>query len=1022
MLIRCKSCFQEYDESFGMCPNCGYVEGEPPSEVFCLAPGTIIADRYIIGGMLGLGGFGITYKAWDKKLDTMLAIKEYYPSGLVNRQPGGTEIMLVATKREREFVYGKTRFLEEARNMAKFSTHKNIVNVFDFFEANNTAYIVMEFLDGKTLSQAIQQQNIPLPYDYCVSVATQVCAALKAIHKENILHRDVSPDNIMICNDGNVKLFDFGAARFSAGVENRVTVVVKPGFAPPEQYDKVNRQDPRTDIYALGATLYYAMTGVKPEESTNRKIEDTLLPPAAVDSNIPENISNAVMRAMAVEQQYRFASVDTFESALSSGKKVASVQKERAKRRRRRLTGILASFLLIAGGAALFIYMFKAQSGGLPDASLALWYTQSGDEATDNRKAAALENIVQSFTDTYSNVEIKLSPIPHENYLDILTSAAESGQLPALFESTDITSNFAITLPDDVFSSRGNGFIIPTRGADATKFNSGLVIPIIYTNSTMGLLESANTLEEIQRYCQEQNTSMVIDTSAQDMFTQIFMNEDIAPYITDDASETFMNRTSAVLFGSSLNYFDVQRELPGEYTIMVPACEDMIYQYGTQWSISDIEDDELKVAKAFLAYLATPLAQDYLYLQNQDGELPIINDSMDKYINIYGELAPFQDYFALQMATEPPYHPNAEPSSLEEQHTSVTIPQTIVDTTPYNTEGVIEEYQPKVTFYEDMHCELVLNMAEWMQNISATYKVFSYQDGSKVIKCNLGNTDMGDGLQRNLRDFIFVQTSENEWTFYGQAMGLTFSETAFTTKGSDSIEIQPETNEIYSPIVGEYLLDDDQGGLAIIAINDKEISFGVNWYRWTGMSGVTAKRYGNYATFHYIEEGGYGETNGYLEFVDAETLVLTLADSKLAYMEPSTYTYQYVSEEELKAQAIEYLRNTLLLNDDVWGWYKEARDETGSRYEDAFIHFSDDGTLRYWIGEDGGGEITYTEHNGSYSVEENTLIINNCVYEAIIDEGASPHLYLTAKGEDSLHLAGSYDCDTNETYQFLVAH
>lgn len=102
MLIRCNSCFQEYDESFGLCPNCGYADGEPPEEAFCLTPGTVIAGRYIIGGMLGLGGFGITYRAWDKKLDTILAIKEYYPSGLVNRQPGGTNIMLVAAKRERE--------------------------------------------------------------------------------------------------------------------------------------------------------------------------------------------------------------------------------------------------------------------------------------------------------------------------------------------------------------------------------------------------------------------------------------------------------------------------------------------------------------------------------------------------------------------------------------------------------------------------------------------------------------------------------------------------------------------------------------------------------------------------------------------------------------------------------------------------------------------------------------------------------------------------------------------------------
>lgn len=470
MLIRCKSCFQEYDESFGMCPNCGYVEGEPPAEVFCLTPGTVIADRYIIGGMLGLGGFGITYKAWDKKLETLLAIKEYYPSGLVNRQPGGTDIMLVATKREREFVYGKTRFLEEARNMAKFSTHKNIVNVFDFFEANNTAYIVMEFLDGKTLSQAIQQQNVPLPYDYCVNIATQVCAALKSIHKENILHRDVSPDNIMICNDGNVKLFDFGAARFSAGVENRVTVVVKPGFAPPEQYDKVNRQDPRTDIYALGATLYYAMTGMKPEESTNRKIEDTLLPPAAVDNNIPENISNAVMRAMAVEQQYRFASVDNFEAALSSGKKVASVQKERAKRRRRRLTGILASFLVIVGAAGLFLYMLKAQR--VPDTSLELWYIQTGNEETDAHKATVLQGIVDNFTSEYDNVRISVSGIPNESYLSALTEASNT---PLIFESTGLSvSDFAMALPDDLFNNAKTQFVVSDAQEIHEKYPMGL--------------------------------------------------------------------------------------------------------------------------------------------------------------------------------------------------------------------------------------------------------------------------------------------------------------------------------------------------------------------------------------------------------------------------------------------------------------------------------------------------------------------------------------------------------------------
>ena len=277
MVIRCSGCFSEYDDSFGLCPYCGHIEGQSSGEVFCLAPGTQIAGRYIIGDMLGIGGFGITYKAWDTKLNTTMAIKEYYPSGMVNRQPGDPNVILVASKQDRAFFYGKTRFLQEARNMAKFSTHKSIVNVFEYFEANNTAYIVMEYLEGKTVRETMQKQNGPLPANYCVSIATDVCSALKALHKEKILHRDISPDNIMLCTNGAVKLLDFGAARFSAEVDSRVSVVVKPGFAPPEQYDKVNKQDGRTDLYALGATMYYAMTGIKPDESTNRLEEDKVV-------------------------------------------------------------------------------------------------------------------------------------------------------------------------------------------------------------------------------------------------------------------------------------------------------------------------------------------------------------------------------------------------------------------------------------------------------------------------------------------------------------------------------------------------------------------------------------------------------------------------------------------------------------------------------------------------------------------------------------------------------------------------
>ena len=170
MITQCPSCFQEYDTEYGMCPHCGFSVENRQDESCCLLMGTEIDGRYVIGGMLGLGGFGITYRAWDKKLETVVAVKEYFPTGMVNRMPGDTEVVLVASKRQREVQYGKERFLDEARNLAYFNTHPNIVNVSDYFEANHTAYIVMEYLDGKTLGKTVRDQGRPLPPSIVTSV------------------------------------------------------------------------------------------------------------------------------------------------------------------------------------------------------------------------------------------------------------------------------------------------------------------------------------------------------------------------------------------------------------------------------------------------------------------------------------------------------------------------------------------------------------------------------------------------------------------------------------------------------------------------------------------------------------------------------------------------------------------------------------------------------------------------------------------------------------------------------------
>lgn len=209
-MIRCINCFEQINDDNNACPHCGYVKGTPPKELYHLFPGTELENRYVIGEVLGFGGFGITYKAWDKKLDFVVAVKEFYPSGIVNRTPGTKDIIIYAKKREKEFYYGKDRFLEEARNMAKFSSEPNIVNVSAFFEENNTAYIVMEFLDGISLSQYLHESEGIIDVASGIQITEAIANALVKIHEKGIIHRDVSPDNIFLCVNGRIKLIDFG--------------------------------------------------------------------------------------------------------------------------------------------------------------------------------------------------------------------------------------------------------------------------------------------------------------------------------------------------------------------------------------------------------------------------------------------------------------------------------------------------------------------------------------------------------------------------------------------------------------------------------------------------------------------------------------------------------------------------------------------------------------------------------------------------------------------------------------------
>jgi serine/threonine protein kinase len=306
---RCLGCM-EIKGSEPKCPNCGWVEGSVAASALHLPPGTILHDKYLLGRVLGQGGFGITYLAWDLNLNLKLAIKEYFPQEMASRATGKTQVSIHSGTMSSQYQYGMDKFLDEARMLARFEDHPNIVSVRDYFQANSTAYLVMSYIEGVTLKELMASHDNKLPVSKAIGIMMPVMDALKELHALDILHRDISPDNIYINKKGQVVLIDFGAARQAISEQGRVlSVIIKPGYAPEEQYRSKGVQGPWTDIYSLAATTYHMITGVLPPESLDRLVDDTLVPPSQLGLPITPEQEWALLKALAVQAKDRFQNV-----------------------------------------------------------------------------------------------------------------------------------------------------------------------------------------------------------------------------------------------------------------------------------------------------------------------------------------------------------------------------------------------------------------------------------------------------------------------------------------------------------------------------------------------------------------------------------------------------------------------------------------------------------------------------------------------------------------------------------------
>ena len=298
-----------------VCLNCGSA-GPGSNAPHQLPPGKVLRERYLVGRVIGQGGFGITYIGRDLTLGMRVAIKEYYPTGYANRNSEKSDSITISDERNAAFIRdGKARFLGEARVLAQFYGTPGIVNVANFFDDNGTAYIVMEYLDGEDLRRRLGRGL--LSADQAFELMRPVMDALEKVHAQGVVHRDISPDNVMVLKDGTAKLMDFGAARLIDYSDQRsVSVMLKAGYAPEEQYRARGEQGAWTDVYALCATIYKAITGVTPDDALQRVYEDETVWPSEMGIAITLQQEEALRKGMAPRAVDRFRSIGELKAAL----------------------------------------------------------------------------------------------------------------------------------------------------------------------------------------------------------------------------------------------------------------------------------------------------------------------------------------------------------------------------------------------------------------------------------------------------------------------------------------------------------------------------------------------------------------------------------------------------------------------------------------------------------------------------------------------------------------------------------
>ncbi len=336
----CMNCMREKKSQAEKCPYCGFDPKEYRPESAALPPFTILSGRYLLGREIGAGGFGITYLALDLILERRVAIKEFFMQDMMYRTKLDAVTVSTANGNEEEmYRSSRAKFEKEAKILAHLNNMPGIVQVYDCFLENGTIYIAMEYLEGKTLGEYIASKDGRLSVEETIQILLPIMQSLEKIHKEGIIHRDISPDNIKFAEDGVLKLYDFGGAKLEKGDAASKVVYMKPGYTPLEQYSANGNQGPWTDVYAMAATMYYCISGKRLPEAPDRSVRKNQSLFEAGNVKVSKQIEKVLSKALELYYEDRYQTMEEFSKALQ----------EKDNRKKFVIPGITVGAVLVIG-------------------------------------------------------------------------------------------------------------------------------------------------------------------------------------------------------------------------------------------------------------------------------------------------------------------------------------------------------------------------------------------------------------------------------------------------------------------------------------------------------------------------------------------------------------------------------------------------------------------------------------------------------------------------------------------------